>query len=145
MGEPQLDYLEAVLDTIRAEGVPGDVAEVGVRRGGGAIFMRVFLEAYEIPETRVWAVDPFFGTLPAGDDESTGTVPAMARFGADVNQVCDGFARFDLYDDRRPHPAGPAEDVLRDAPIERLALLVALRRTRRWFVQRRTGTGATGL
>ena len=133
MGERQLDHLEETLTALRAEGVAGDLAEIGVGRGGGAIFLRAFLEAYEVPETRVWAIDRFLGTLPATDADASDAGASMARFAADLNQVFDGFARFDLYDDRVRILQGVPRDVLRDAPIERLALARFGGRPGTWF------------
>src|SRR5690606_20416587 len=104
--------LESALRTIRSEGVPGDLAEVGVGRGGGAIFLRAFLEAFEVPDRQVWAVDRF---RPALADPHTPF--------ADLNEVRDGFARFGLHDDRVRFLQGATADVLEDAPIESLALL----------------------
>ncbi len=47
----------------------------------------------------------------------------MAGFRADLNLVRDGFARFDLLDDRVRFLQGPMDATLSDAPIEQLALL----------------------
>ncbi|HET6967273.1 MAG TPA: CmcI family methyltransferase, partial [Ornithinibacter sp.] len=112
MGRARIDHLEASLRTIRAEAVPGDLVEVGVGRGGGAIFMRAFLEAFEVPDRTVWAVDRF---RPAIGDAHT-------QF-ADLNQVRDGFDRFGLHDDRVRFLQGATADVLDDAEIGSLALL----------------------
>ena len=43
MGMGDLNNLHACLDAFRTENIPGDLVETGVRRGGGAIFMRAFL------------------------------------------------------------------------------------------------------
>ena len=59
MGKAQLDHLEAALDELRSEGVAGDLVECGTGRGGGAIFMRAYLDAHELGGTRVWVVDRF--------------------------------------------------------------------------------------
>jgi hypothetical protein len=107
---------------LRTEGIEGDLAECGTGRGGGAIFMRAFLDAHEIPDREVWVADGFRATVePATraelSDEGT------AGFRADLNLVRDGFARFDLLDDRVRFLVGPVSQTLGDAPIERLALL----------------------
>ena len=54
----QLDHLEASLDAVRQDGA-GDLVECGTGRGGGAIFMRAYLDAHEVPDTRVWVADRF--------------------------------------------------------------------------------------
>jgi cephalosporin hydroxylase len=109
MGRRQLDRLEAAVRTVVEEGVPGDLAEVGTGRGGGAIFMRSVLEADEVADRDVWVVDRF--RVEDGDA------------GSDLNQVRDGFSRFGLLDERVRFLQGAPEDALADAPIERLAVL----------------------
>ena len=59
IGRIRLDHLHACLDGIRAEEVPGDLAEIATGRGGGAIFMRGTSTRSDIPERRVWVADPF--------------------------------------------------------------------------------------
>ncbi len=68
MGRAQLDQLEAALLTIRTEEIPGDLAEIGTGRGGGAVFLRAFLAAHEMTDRTVWVADSFLATA----DESTG-------------------------------------------------------------------------
>jgi cephalosporin hydroxylase len=122
MGRPQLDHLQETLTALRAHRVPGDLAEFGVGRGGGAIFLRGFLEAHDMLEQQVWVADRFLGTESDATDDAELSAQ-LTRFGADLNQVRDGFARFGLLDERVRFLQGAPEDVLRDAPIDRLALL----------------------
>ena len=91
MGRIALDHLEKCLEVIRAERVAGDLVACGVGRGGPAILMRGFLEAHELPGTRVWVADRFLNpeSAPGADDET-----------ADLNMVRDAFERFGLLDDR---------------------------------------------
>jgi cephalosporin hydroxylase len=84
MGRTRLQHLEQVLDAVRTEKVPGHLVEAATGRGGGAIFMRAFLEAHEDKGRGVWVADPFRYEVA----------------GSDLNQVREGFARFDLLDDR---------------------------------------------
>lgn len=92
LGRARLDHLETCLATIRDEAVAGDLVECGTRRGGGAIFMRGFLEAHELPDRRVWVLDRFDGR----GAETNGRL----LFPADLNAVREGFARFGLLDER---------------------------------------------
>ena len=127
MGRAQLRYLRGALDSIVADDVGGDLAECGVGRGGGAIFMRAYLEAHEIVDRQVWVADPFVASEPESDPQSAGEpldlVARLARFHANLHQVRDGFARFDLLDERIHFVQGRVEDSLADAPIGDLALL----------------------
>jgi cephalosporin hydroxylase len=121
-GRPRLDRLEQCLDVVRGESVPGDLAECGTGRGGGAIFMRAYLAGHELPDRRVWVADRF-RAAPEPDDAPTLTRAGIAAFRADLNLVRDGFARFDLLDERVRFLQGPMAATLVDAPIEQLALI----------------------
>ncbi len=122
MGRHRLEHLERCLETIRAEAVKGDLVECGTWRGGGVIFMRGFLEAYEMLGRRVWVADLFRGPLdPNARTEATTTRPQNEV--ADLNIVRDGFRRFDLLDNRVRFLQGDFAETLPGAPVEKLALL----------------------
>jgi cephalosporin hydroxylase len=116
LGGVRLAHLERCLDSIRDESVGGDLVEAGTGRGGAAIFMRGFLEAYELPDPRVWVADRFDGRRSVGTEDG-------ARFPADLNVVREAFARFDLLDDRVVFLQGPPAPMLADAPLGEVALL----------------------
>ena len=120
-GKTQLDHLEASLDAVRRDGVAGDLVECGTGRGGGAIFMRAYLDAHEVPETRVWVADRF---RSSPEPEAAPSLPdrGVQDFQPDLNMVRDGFDRFDVLDDRVRFVQGPVEALVTDGP-ERIALL----------------------
>ncbi len=75
IGLKRLDNLEKCITAVIRDGVPGDLIETGVWRGGAAIFMRGVLAAYGDPHHRVvWLADSFEG-VPKPDPE---TYPADA-------------------------------------------------------------------
>ncbi len=121
MGRAQLDHLESALDTVRTEGVDGDLVECGTGRGGGAILMRAYLDAHEVGDTRVWVIDRF---RSSPEPQLNPTLPerGVAGFQADLNIVRDGFARFDVLDDRVRFVQGPPAALDEDGP-DRIALL----------------------
>ncbi len=116
MGRVRLDHLERCLDTVRADAIPGDLAEVGTGRGGGAIFLRGYVDAHDLADRQVWVADPFRAT-------SANAAVTLETFGADLNMVRQGFSRFDLLDDRVRFLQGEPAATLPDAPIDQLALL----------------------
>ncbi len=122
MGRTQLEHLHKSLDTIRLDEVEGDLVECGTGRGGAAIFMRAYLDAWELPKRRVFVADRFRAS-PEPDTSPTLPPNGVAGFRADLNIVRDGFDRFGVLDDRVAFLEGPASATLRDAPIERIALL----------------------
>jgi cephalosporin hydroxylase len=128
MGRVRLDHLQQCLETVHADGVAGDFVECGTGRGGGAIFMRGFLEAHEVDDRRVWVADLFRASAGSnGAGEPPTELPGGGRgfpdLLADLNNVRDGFHRFDLLDERVNFLQGPFADTLADAPIENVSLL----------------------
>lgn len=116
MGRVRLDHLERCLDGVRRENVAGDFIECGTGRGGGAIFMRGYLEAHEIPGRTVWVADPFMDR-PDPDAEP------LLDVSRDVNVLREAYDRFNLLDDRVHLLEGPYNETLRDAPIEQIAII----------------------
>lgn len=127
IGLRRLDNLQQCVTDVIRRGVPGDLIETGVWRGGATILMRAVLEAYSETERRVWVADSFEG-LPKPDAER---YPAdqddqhwmQGRLAVSVDEVKANFARYGLLDDRVRFLVGWFEDTLPSAPIERLAVL----------------------
>ena len=127
IGLRRLDNLQAcVTDVIRA-GVPGDLIETGVWRGGAVIFMRAILKAYGDTTRTVWAADSFAG-LPRPD---AANYPAdagdphwsFAPLAVSLDQVKANFAKYGLLDSQVKFLKGWFKDTLKTAPIDRLAVL----------------------
>lgn len=126
IGTLRMRNIEECLDVIRAENVPGDLAETGVWRGGSAVFMRGYLAAYGMPDRVVWAADSFEG-LPVpkhaadqGFDFSAKVVPVLA---VSLEEVKEVFMKYGLLDERVRFLKGWFRDTLPGAPIGDLALL----------------------
>ena len=66
IGLKRLDNLQDCVTDVLEKGVPGDLMETGVWRGGATIFMRGILHAYGDKDRIVWAADSFKG-LPKPD------------------------------------------------------------------------------
>ncbi len=122
MGRTQLDHLERCLDAIRTESVPGDLVGCGTGRGGGAIFLRSYLDAHELGDTKVWVADRF---RSSAEPELAPSLPerGVAGFQADLNLVRDGFERFDVLDDRVRFLQGAMAATLPTAAVEEISLL----------------------
>ena len=126
VGLARLENLEACIRTVVADGVPGDLIETGVWRGGSAIFMRATLAALEVIDRTVWVADSFAGLPPpdpahpadAGDRHHTQTALAIP-----LEEVQANFARYGLLDEQVRFLKGWFKDTLPDAPIERLSII----------------------
>ncbi len=124
VGRSGLDQLQRVMETVRRDGVEGDLAACGVWRGGSAIFLRAVLEAYEIEGPRVWVADSFRGPPePAGDAGAELLADEHPNLVGELNVVRDGFARFGLLDERVRFLQGSFDDTLAEAATGELALV----------------------
>jgi O-methyltransferase len=130
LGRKRLDNVEHCVRTVLREGVPGDLMECGVWRGGSVVFMRGLLAAFGVTDRTVWVADSFEG-LPVPEqapdlalkmDLSRERFPALAVSEGDVRRA---FASHGLLDDRVRFLKGWFKDTLPEAPVERLALLRA--------------------
>lgn len=109
-----------------SDGVPGDLLEAGVWRGGVAIFMRAILKAYGILNRQVWVADSFEG-LPAPEihrfPADLPWIPWAGRLGVPLDAVKGNFERYGLLDEQVRFLKGWFKDTLPTAPVETLAVL----------------------
>ena len=113
--------------TALLDGVPGDLVETGVWRGGTTILMRGILEALGDVDRRVWVADSFEG-LPAPGADAHPTDVGLDWSGVEVlkvgaDEVRANFARYGLLDERVCFLEGWFADTLPRAPIDRVAVL----------------------
>lgn len=116
IGSARLGNVADCMRRALEEGVPGDVIETGVWRGGTTIFMRGVLRAYGETGRRVYVADSFQGVPPP----DTETYPADA--GTDLHlwpglavseqEVRANFERFGLLDDQVVFVPGWFRDTL---------------------------------
>jgi O-methyltransferase len=57
----RIDNIRYCIEQVVRDGVPGDVIETGVWRGGACIFMRGCLKGMGITDRTVWVADSFEG------------------------------------------------------------------------------------
>jgi Macrocin-O-methyltransferase (TylF) len=127
VGRKRLDNVQHCVEDILARGVPGDLVETGVWRGGTTILMRAILKKHNIEDVIVWCADSFEG-MPK---PTTADLKAQANsdfsdrdyLAVSLEQVQANFERFGLLDDQVKFLKGWFRDTLPTAPIERIALL----------------------
>jgi O-methyltransferase len=122
LGVRQLDNMQACIASVLRDGVPGDLLEAGVWRGGMTIFMRAALAAFGETSRNVWVADSFEG-LPDPDRRQDSFGWRAGDMAASLDEVRDNFARYGLLDDRVRFLKGYFSSTLPSAPIERLAIL----------------------
>lgn len=126
IGLDRLENLQDCVTEVLREGVPGDLIETGVWRGGACIFMRAILKAYGDTERIVWVADSFQGLPEPNRVRYPGeTDPNLTRgeFAAGLQQVHDNFQRYGVLDEQVRFLPGWFRDTLPLAPIERIAVM----------------------
>lgn len=128
IGLRRLDNVHNCVEQVLADGVPGDLIETGVWRGGTCIFMRAVLRAHGVTDRLVWVADSFQG-MPVPDESSHPADRELAShrynevIAVDLPTVRDNFQRYDLLDDQVRFLPGWFHETLPEAPIDRLAVL----------------------
>lgn len=126
IGNARMANLRQVVEHVIEHGIPGDLIETGVWRGGACIMMRAVLKAYGVTDRRVWVADSFCG-LPApkpgvaadaGDMHHT-----FQELAISLEEVRANFAKYDLLDEQVRFLKGWFSDTLPGAPIASLAVL----------------------
>jgi hypothetical protein len=128
----RFDNIKNCIENILRHGVPGDLIEAGVWRGGAAIFMRGALKAYGVTDRLVWAADSFEG-LPRPDPDQfpleakVQSGPVMQKLyhnlAAGLDEVKRNFEAYGLLDDQVKFLKGWFKDTLPTAPIGALSLI----------------------
>lgn len=119
----QLELIERQLERIEVEGVPGDLIEAGIWRGGAIIFMRALLKAHGICDRQVIAADSFAG-IPQSEKFKHDEVNKWTdRWEAGLPEVRAAIARFGLLDDRVELLEGYFADTLPSLAARELAMI----------------------
>ncbi len=127
IGNERLNNLRVLTENVVKEGVPGDLIETGVWRGGACIFMRAILKAHGVTDRKVWVADSFQGLPPPDADRYPADEGLKfhihKELAVTVEQVKANFAKYNLLDGQVEFLQGWFKDTLPGAPIERLAIL----------------------
>jgi hypothetical protein len=124
-----LDNLQLCTETAIREGVPGDLIETGIWKGGMPVLMRAILKAHGITDRTVWAADSFMG-MPK-PDPATSLLDAIWHFMLEPldslriprDYVERIFSKYGLLDEQVRFLEGWFSDTLPIAPIQRLAVM----------------------
>jgi hypothetical protein len=116
IGSLRMDNIESCIRKVLDDGVPGDLIEAGVWRGGASIFMRGVLRAFGVTDRKVYVADSFQGVpapdlerYPADDGLELHLWPGLA---VGVDEVMANFDRYGLLDDQVEFVQGWFRDTL---------------------------------
>jgi O-methyltransferase len=122
----RLDNLQACVERVVHDDVPGDLMETGVWRGGVTIFMRALLAAYDVRDRVVWVADSFAGLPPPSPRypaDAGYNLHEYTELAVPLDEVQANFRSYGLLDDQVRFLPGWFSDTLPQAPIQRLAVL----------------------
>ena len=126
IGKKRMANVRLAASDVIEKGVPGDMVETGVWRGGACIYMRAILKAYGDTQRKVYVCDSFAG-LPEPDaayeadkGDTHHTVEVLAVSEEDVK---NNFRAYGLLDDQVQFLVGWFKDTLPKAPIDQVAVL----------------------
>ena len=126
VGRRRLHNFRALIEQAIDEGIPGDILEAGVWRGGASILARGVLAAYGVTDRRVIVADSFEGLpppseeFPADADATFHTLPDLA---VSLEAVRANFDRFGLLDEQVVFLEGWFRDTMPLVDAEALAVL----------------------
>ena len=127
VGLHRLDSLQACIEAVLRDEVPGDLIETGVWRGGASIFMRGVLASADVTDRKVYVADSFRG-LPAPKPglhaaDHRDEHHRMKYLAVSQDEVRANFERYGLLDEQVVFLEGWFSDTLPAAPIAKLAIL----------------------
>jgi hypothetical protein len=126
IGRKRMANLRMAVTDVVHQGIPGDLVETGVWRGGACIFMRGILHILGDADRTVWVCDSFEG-LPLPDrayPADTGLdLKKYGQLAISIEEVKANFARYGFLDDQVKFLKGWFKDTLATAPIGKVAVL----------------------
>jgi O-methyltransferase len=112
VGLERLRSVRSCVETVLAEGVPGDMIEAGAWRGGVGILIRGILKAYGVDDRFVWVADSFRGLPPAEARDRGVTLQELEWLVVPVEEVRENFYRYGLLDEQVRFVQGWFRDTL---------------------------------
>lgn len=127
IGERRLEQLQEATETVLRDGVPGDLIETGVWRGGATILMRAVLQAHGATDRTVWVADSFEGVpVPDGDRypaDGGDRLHAQPALAVGLEEVRENFRAHGLLDAQVRFLAGWFRDTLPTVRDRRWAIV----------------------
>jgi hypothetical protein len=126
IGRARLSNIRFCIEQILEKGIPGDLMEAGVWRGGATIYMRAVLREHGVETRSIWVADSFQGVPPPDPQypaDSDALLHCWTSLAVSQREVESHFRAYGLLDQRVRFLPGWFEDSLRTVPHISLALL----------------------
>jgi O-methyltransferase len=116
VGMKRLNNVQACVEDVIENGIPGDLIETGVWRGGTTIFMRALLKAHRVADRTVFVADSFRGLPPPDPDrwpaDEGSRFHEIDFLRVPLERVEQNFHRFGMLDDQVRFVEGWFQDTL---------------------------------
>jgi O-methyltransferase len=116
VGTKRLANVRRCVERVVQDGVPGDLIETGVWRGGVVILMRAILEAYGVRDRTVFCADSFCGLPPPNEElypaDSGSRLHTAAALAITRKEVEVNFKLYGLLDEQVQFLEGWFKDTL---------------------------------
>jgi O-methyltransferase len=126
VGRRRLHNFRVLIERALDEGVPGDVLEAGVWRGGASILGRAVLASRDVTDRRIIAADSYEGLPPPSDQfpaDAGADFHTHPELAVSLEQVQANFERFGLLDEQVVFLKGWFRDTMPLVDAEALAVL----------------------
>jgi O-methyltransferase len=126
VGRRRLRNFRALIEQAIHEGIPGDILEAGVWRGGASILARAVLVVYGVTDRRIIVADSFEGLPPPSDEfpaDAGATFHTHVELAVSLDEVRANFDRFALLDNQVVFLKGWFRDTMPQVDADALAVL----------------------
>lgn len=126
IGRKRLANFRMLIERVLQEGVPGDIIETGVWRGGASIMAAAVMTAHGVRDRRIIVADSFEGLPPpdkAFPADSGSDLHTFRELAVSLKEVEGNFRKFDLLNDQIVFLKGWFRDTMPTVPTERLAIM----------------------
>ncbi len=127
VGRARLRNFRLLVEDAIARGIPGDIVETGVWRGGASIFARGVLAAWDVTDRRIFVADSFAGLPPPNPAlfpaDSGSTFHLQSELAVTLEEVQENFRKFGLLDDQVVFVKGWFRDTMPTFPTAQIAVL----------------------
>jgi O-methyltransferase len=126
VGRRRLHNFRVLIECALDEGIPGDILEAGVWRGGASILARAVLASHGVTDRRIIVADSFEGLPPPNDQfpaDAGADFHTHPELAVPLEHVRTNFERFSLLDEQVVFLKGWFRDTMPRVDAKALAVL----------------------